>query len=404
VLLVAAAFSTAARGQPAPRLATETRLAASEGRTVDDAGARFRVNGELSVYTDSDAVTVVTPAAGATVADPAGEWSASGTYLADIVSAASVDIVSTASGRWQEVRHAGALGATYAPGGFDATASTSASYEPDYLSLSGGAAVGVELAAKTVNPRVSYAYAHDTAGLTGTPFSVFSHELSRHSAAATVEFVLSGSTSLVAGIDGIFESGNAAKPYRFVPLFAPDIAARIPRGASVDLVNQYRLPGRASEQVPETRRRGSLSARLSQRFSGSTLLVSQRLYADDWGLEASTTDVRFVVDVGQRLYPWFHVRGHIQTAVGFWQRAYTATDAGAGAGGFPRFRTGDRELGPLQAGSLGAGIRWNVGPPERAETIGLVAQGDAVLTAYRDALFIVNRQALLGVLQVEVEF
>ena len=43
-------------------------------------------------------------------------WSVGGQYLVDIVSAASVDIVSTASRHWKEVRHAGALDAAYEPG------------------------------------------------------------------------------------------------------------------------------------------------------------------------------------------------------------------------------------------------------------------------------------------------
>jgi len=372
-------------------------------RAQSEGGARtVRLKSELSVYTDTDAVTVVTPSAGASLQDQDGGWFAKGSYLADIVSAASVDIVSTASSRWQEVRHAGALSATYKPGTVATTAVASASYEPDYVSLLGGGGVGLELASKTVNPAFSYAYSHDTAGLSGTPFSVFSHELSRHAAAASAELVMAASTTLVLGADGVLESGNSAKPYRFLPLFAPEIAPSIPAGASVELVNRERLPGRASEQLPHTRWRAAVSARLSHRFTGSTLLASQRLYADDWGLRASTTDLRFVLDVGQRFFPWVHVRVHLQSGVDFWRRAYAATYTPTGVVMHSEFRTGDRELGPVQAGTIGAGAAWDLGASTRP--LRLLGQADVGFTAFSDALFIKQRQAFLGVLQVEAEF
>src|SRR5688572_1506917 len=61
---------------------------------------------EFSGYADTDAVSVVTPAIEATLKNPLAGWSATGSYLVDVVSAASVDIVSTASTHWTEVRHA----------------------------------------------------------------------------------------------------------------------------------------------------------------------------------------------------------------------------------------------------------------------------------------------------------
>jgi hypothetical protein len=76
--------------------------------------------GEFSVYTDSDAVTVFTPSASATVADPLSGVSVSGGYLIDIVSAASVDIVSSASPNWHEVRQAANLSGEYKPGNVEA--------------------------------------------------------------------------------------------------------------------------------------------------------------------------------------------------------------------------------------------------------------------------------------------
>ena len=346
---------------------------------------------------------MLTPAIGASVAAPADGWEVSASYLADIVSAASVDVVSTASPRWEETRHAGTLAATYKPGNVGGTLMGALSREPDYLALSAGAALDSELADKTVNPRISYSYAHDTAGRSGTPFSVFSLELVRHTAGAGIELVAGPSTVVAIGVEAAFEKGNSEKPYRFLPLFAPELAPVVPAGASAELVNQLRLPGRVAEQLPETRRRLALSARLAHRFSGSTLVASERLYADDWGLEATTTEAQFIVDAGQRLFLWATLRGHFQSGVGFWRRAYVATASATGTLSVPRFRTGDSELSPLESVTLGPGVRWHVGSSMRPSAWSLVAQADFMATRFSDALFIRLREAYLGILQLEGE-
>ena len=56
-----------------------------------------RVRGELSAYTDTDHVSVFTPSLTVEAADATKGWSAHADYLVDAVSAASVDIVSSAS-------------------------------------------------------------------------------------------------------------------------------------------------------------------------------------------------------------------------------------------------------------------------------------------------------------------
>src|SRR5262245_55118368 len=60
---------------------------------------------ELSSYTDTDHVSVLSPALGVAARSPTPAWSLGVRYLVDAVSAASVDIVATASRRWSEVRH-----------------------------------------------------------------------------------------------------------------------------------------------------------------------------------------------------------------------------------------------------------------------------------------------------------
>ncbi len=359
---------------------------------------------EFSAYADTDAVSVITPAIEATLKDPLAGWSATGSYLVDVVSAASVDIVSTASTHWTEVRHAGALSATADIGDTSTSVSGSVSREPDYLSLSGGLTERIELAHKTVTPVVSYSFSRDVAGRTGTPFSVYSLTLLKHTVTGGVELILDPTTMITLVADASFESGRQEKPYRFIPLFAPDVVGQISAGAPIDTVNALRLPGRVSERVPDSRLRYAVSGRLAQRVSGwSTFVIHERLYRDDWGLQASTTDLRMLMDAGRRWFVWTHFRAHVQSSVSFWKRAYVGVPGATGIE-VPALRTGDRELGPLANGTFGGGIRWLIGRDTRPDAWSVVFQTDVGTTSFNDTLFIQNRQAFFNALALEGKF
>jgi hypothetical protein len=372
---------------------------------AEPSSVNSKVRGDVATYSDTNAVGVVTSSLGAAVENPTSGWSADGSYLVDIVSAASVDIVSTASRRWTELRHAGVLGATYKPGNVGATASGAVSREPDYFSRSGGARFTMDLANKSAMPSMAYSYTRDTAGRTGTPFSVFALELERHTVSAGIELVLDASTFLSFNADALFENGEQEKPYRFLPVFSPGIASTVQPGASLAAVNNVRLPGRMAENVPDDRHRFALSTRVARRLQGTTLILSERMYADSWGLRASTTDLRVVFDLSRRLELWGHLRGHVQSSVDFWNVAYAAVAATPdGAFGIPLFRSGDRELSALSTGTLGFGLRWKLTAPEKPFQITTGLQSDLLVTIFREALYLRNRLAYLNALDVQLEF
>jgi hypothetical protein len=375
-------------------------LASSSAQADPERSLEVRTAGEFSTYIDTDYVTVFTPTVRASVADPLSGWSAQGSYLVDIVSAASVDIVSTASPNWVELRHAGSLSGTYQPDDIAGTIFGAVSVEPDYRSLSGGAKASIDLDRKNLTLLGGYGYTRDTAGRTGTPFSVYALELDRHELTLSGAFVLDRATLLTLTGDLGFESGRQEKPYRYLPLFSPPAARQLEPGASVARVNALRLPGKTAERVPETRQRYALTARFAHRGRASTLIANQRLYADSWGLIATTSDLRYVVDVSRRVFVWPELRWHTQRGVGFWRLAYLGeiTD---GSLSLPRWRTGDRELGPLWSATLGGGVRWNLGGADPS-ALSLVLELEAVHTDYLEALYIDQRWAGFASLQAEV--
>lgn len=369
---------------------------------AEPSSVRWDTSAEVSGYRDSDGVSTLTPAVTAGARDPLSGWSAIGSYLVDIVSAASVDIVATASPHWVELRHAGTLTGRYKPGTWGAGFSAAASVEPDYVSLSGGVTGSFDFHKKNATLELGYAYSHDTAGRTGTPFSVYSLTLTRHDLAGSLELVLDRATTLTPSFELVLESGHQEKPYRYLPLFEASVAYRVSAGASIDEVNQLRLPGRTAESLPDSRRRTALAGTLAHRFHSSTLKLFDRLYADSWGLRASTTDLTWTFELGRRFSLWPHARFHSQGGVSFWERAYVGQIA-SGTLRVPRYRSGDRELSPLWTATLGPGARWDLGGSD-PRAFSAILEVDGSYTRYADALYVAHRYAGFAVAGVEATF
>ncbi len=383
------------KARPAPAETPTTETAAPDPRLAISA------TGEMSGYYDTDKVSVGSPTIAGNVADPVAGWSVGGRYLLDAVSAASVDIVSSASGRWKELRNVGQGDIKYKPGDVSVDIAGGVSHEPDYLSLSLGGTLTLDLLDKNLVPMVAYTFGHDTAGVSTTPFEIFSRVLIKHTFRVGATIIVDPATSFDIVSDIFIERGNQAKPYRFIPLFAPGAANDLQAGASIAQVNMVRLSLRPGDALPLERNRLALTGRLSHRFSGSAFHVEERLYNDDWGLKASTTDARWVVDVGRSVLFWPHVRAHIQAPVIFWKRVYEASMGPSGAIGVPAIRTGDRELGPLHTMTLGGGLRFRLGQFGGETSWTLTVQGDTVFTKYDDALFITKRTAYFGSVALE---
>jgi hypothetical protein len=362
---------------------------------VAPSSVEARVSLDAAAYADSDHVFVLTPSVSGTVADPVAGWSMRGQYLVDVVSAASVDIVSTASRRWVEVRHAGTLDASYKPGAVGVALDGAVSNEPDYSSWTVGGTLTQDLLDQNLTLLLGFAHSHDVAGRSGTPFSVFSRPIDRESIQGGFTFLLDRATVGAMFADAVIESGDSSKPYRYIPMFAP--GTTLAAGASIDEVDALRLPERPLEQLPRSRDRYALTLRMSHRFSGSTLRIDERIYTDSWALTASSTDARYLIDLGRRWEVGPHVRAHGQTGVSFWKRVYTLNSGYD----YPALRTGDRELGPLLGLTLGFTVRLGLGPSDDPNAWLLGLDLNATNTRYLDALYIRQRLSALAVLSIE---
>jgi hypothetical protein len=368
-----------------------------------DSGPSFNLHfaTELSGYHDSDHVDTVTPAFIASAESPTGGWGLNTSFLIDVVTAASADIIATASPRWREVRYVPSMGGHKKFGDTDVSLKANLSHEPDYLATSFGGGVSMDLRQKTITPALGYEFSHDISGRAGTPFAVYSREINRHGLDASVTFVLDKATFFAASFTAVLESGDTSKPYRYIPMFAPDVAKRVPIGLSIDGVNKNRLPIRALEQLPTNRQRWAMAGLLGHRFSASTIRVEERLYVDSWGLKASTTESQFLIDVNERLRVWPAFRFHVQSGASFWQHAYAAASSVKdGTFTLPVLRTGDRELGPLYGLTLGGGARYAFG---EKKSWAISVNADVVYTRFLDHLFLLDRLGLFGATTLEVD-
>jgi hypothetical protein len=360
---------------------------------------------DIGGYADTDHVNVFSPSINSTVSSPTEGWNVGATYLIDIVTAASPDIVSEASPYYREVRNAGTVTGGYKPGLYGAQATAAVSREPDYLSVGGGLALTADVDDKLITPRLAGTYTHNVIGRSSTPFSVFHHNFDVTGLEGSSTFVLSPTSLVMAGFTVDFERGDQSKPYRYVPMFDPETSARVPAGATIDLVNSVRLPVRPLEQLPTSRNRYALGGRFAHRFSSATLRIEQRLYYDTWQQAATTTDFRYIMDLTRALRVWPHLRFNAQNGANFYKLAYSATiNPTTNQILIPTFRTDDRELSPLVTATLGGGARMALTPSTATRQYGVSIQGDVAYTDFFDALFVLNRTAVFGSIGFDAEF
>jgi hypothetical protein len=372
---------------------------AARGADEPSGHTAVRVSLEASGYHDTDHVDVATPTVAVGLSDPVGGWSMEANYLVDAVSAASVDIVSSATPHWTERRHVGAGSFRYKPHDVGIELGGGVSREPDYLALAAGGALTWDMFEKNLTGMVGLSWGDESAGKTHTCFCSVDHHFTKIGPRAGFTLVVDPTTVLDVVGEVSIERGDQSKPYRYVPIFLPAMAAHIGPGTSAAVVNDS-LQVRTAETLPLARNRYALTGRLSRRFTSSTLRLEERLYSDDWGLDASTTDLRHIFDLSRSVFVWPHLRVHVQSPVAFWQRTYVSERVPGSQASEPlRILTGDRELGPLRTFTAGGGLRWRFAGDQ--STWSVTVHGDVVYTRYLDALYISERMAFFGAIGLE---
>lgn len=343
------------------------------------------------VYSDTDNVLVVSPQVSARRALDDSGGAASARAVVDVISAASVDVVSQATTGFTEVRREADLAASHRMAALLPEVRYRFSDEPDYRSHGFGGSLARDFADHDTTLALSYDLSLDTVGRTGTAYADWSRDLITHTIEASWTQVLGVHTVGRVAYSLVVQDGYLEKPYRYVPLFDPATLAMLDsQGTTLDADNfsTYRLPERPPEEVPDRRVRHALAARGVRYLPGvGALEADYRLYVDSWGMQAHTVDATLRLPIGRYRLD-IEDRLHWQGAVDFWRRAYTVDAAGE----VPEWRTVDRDLGSYLQDTVQ--VRGQLELPAQSLTIYVLA--GAMATRFSDYLFLDWRLALVG--------
>ena len=336
-------------GGPAPAIA-------------DPAVSSPAVQAGTAVYADDLDTTVISPQVRAEVTIPAG-IEVEAHWNADVISSASVDIVTTAT-RISEVRNE--VGAALRREGLapnlDVDVSYAYSIERDAYSHTVQGGLHYALLDKNLEVAVRLGTSFNRLGEVAQPVEEW-RTLWVHNLDLAATFVIDSRTTFELVGSGFSARGYQAGPYRRVPI----VAGRDLRGADW-------LP----ESVPDDRLRGSGTLRL-RRAVGQRWVVSgeYRLYADDWGILAHTETLAAVLDVGGGVSLRARELGTVQSRARFYRSTYPDPAS---------YRTRDRRLAPHESLSAGLAVQWDVGPVAGAAPFDLLFAVDGLAWHFSEFL------------------
>lgn len=358
-------------------------LAAPSRASAQTRPWRIAVDG--MVYTDTDNVQSYTPAVSVRRLLDADGSQVGARAAVDVVSAASVDVISHATPRFLEARTEGELDAA---GAFDDQLLSIAyrfSWEPDYLSNGLTAGWRTRLGGADSVLDVTYGLTWDVVGRSGTPWSAFSENLFTHRAGISFTQNLGAQTVLRVVYTLTGQDGYLEKPYRYVPLFDPAVA----QTTELDLDNfdAFRLPYRPPESVPDRRIGHALGARMLQYLEpiDGSLRVDYQFYVDDWLVTSHIVEA-MVLATFDPLRLGVYGRGYFQTGASFWRREYTVSAPST----IPRWRSLDRDLSTYY--SITGGLRAELFSEEWSGYL----DGAVMFTHWDDFLLLDERVALIA--------
>lgn len=288
-----------------------------------DDRASDRALAGIQVYADSDGLTVVHPSATA-AARVADETRIEARYDADVITAATIDVRTSASVRpFEEVRHGGRLAVTQelsralALGGAYAL-----SVAPDHQSHTLGVSVSGEDEPRAHRLEADLRGAYESVGRAGDRAP--RGEVIALGGGLGWASVLARWLVLDLGAALEWRHGYLESPYRFVTVLG-------------DAQEALRVP----EQVPDDRVRASIRARLRAALGDHLFArASYRLHGDDWGIVGHTVELTASVQLARGWIASLGGRLLVQRGATFYQGTYVTLPE------LPLHRTRDRELAP----------------------------------------------------------
>lgn len=342
----------------------------------------LRVSARTEVYVDDDETTVVRPRVAATV-PVTEEVAVSGTYMADVVSSASVDVLTRATQAISETRHEASLGVNVTRSrGRQLGVSYAFGHEPDYLSNGLTIALGRELddaGLWYLAGRVQLSASR--VGTVSDPrFSRALYGVAAQSALTRIvrENVIVRGTLELAHLHG-FQS-SAYRNVRLGPWTAMRSSGDDPEEGAWVFTG---VTGSALERHPDERFRARVGldgvVSVSKQLAIAALVAA---YVDTWRVASGEGSVELRIEPMNGMLLRLGARGYVQSAA--WFHRYRYLDVNETEG----FLTDDKELGPLR--SLSGTIAGSF--PVRA--VSLDVRGELVRYRYAHLDMLPEKRAL----------
>jgi hypothetical protein len=344
-----------------------TIVAVLAGLAIPGAGGADEFVSKTQVYVDGDHTTVVSP-----LVRIAKELWRGGTvgagFVADVVSSASVDVVTNATKHMSDFRKEASATLAQRIAGTTVNGAYIYSTENDYRSHNLALGLSQDLLQRNTTLGLGYALSLDDVGRSGDPN--FHRSLDVHSIDASWTQVLGPRTLLQAGYSFQLASGYQASPYRFVHIEQgmtscpnPPICSSVP------------------ETDPNDRYRHAFVLGLKRHlFQDSALQIDDRFYVDNWGVVSNTVQLHYIVDF-ETVTLRFRERFYYQSAASFFQSHYYSDQA--------PYITADRELSTFFSNLAGVKLTYKL--DRVVAGLSLEAKVDVFYFYYIDFAYLADR-------------
>ncbi len=247
-----------------------------------------------------------------------------GNYYVDMVSSASIDVVTQAS-PYSEERTQWSLGMDYLRGNTTASLSYTSSVESDFNAKTFSFSVSQDMFGDLTTLTLSYALGNDLVGDVTDP--TFESENDRQHYGVGLTQILTRNMIASLNFETITDEGFLNNPYRSVRYFDPN----------VELGYSYE-----KEVYPGTRTSNAVGVRLKYFLPYRAAIQGEyRYFADTWDITGHTGSLTYTHPMGRWTFLGKY-RFHTQTGAHFYSDLFPRSQA-------TNFRGRDKELSPLNS-------------------------------------------------------
>ena len=318
------------------------------------------VGAKGSLYADDNATTVWTALADGEVGLP--RRARVGAHaLVDVISTASVDVVTQATSRFDEVRvEVGGRAGMWVTEEVDLSVGMSHSQENDWESFAPSASLTLDLFKRNTTLNAGYGFVHNRVGRSGDPN--FEEKLQSHTAEVGLAQVIDRRSLLDVRYTFQGSLGYQSSPYRYIRSFGTVFSVL--------------------ERHPSERFRHAITTSgLRYLVDDVALEASYRFYGDDWGVLSHTATAGIRIELGDLVDLRGRGRFYHQRAATFWRELYDTP---------MEFMSLDRELSTFW--DAGGGLKLGMhGTHWRADV-----KVDALYYRFLDFAYLDGRIALVA--------